>query len=387
MYSTKKKKILYVVTKSNWGGAQRYVYDLASSRLKDQFDITVAFGGHDLLEDKLKKKGVKTVSLTWLDRDINVFKDLKAKKEIEKLLTDIEPEILHLNSSKAGYLGALAAKKTGVPKVIFTVHGWPVNEERNMLMARAIEMATKKTVGLSTKTIVVSIHDFEQGKKMFPQDKIVNIPNGIDFEVQLYEREKARKLLFGGLQQIKEKAHVIGTIAELTKNKGLKYALEAIMGLKEKFQRDEAPGFHYVIIGEGEDEQKLRKQIANLQLEDRVTIKGFVDDIHKYFKAFDIFLLPSTKEGLPYVLLEAGRALIPIVATDVGGVQEIVGDIGYIAQPKKPDELANKLAEALKNLRFREDKPSVDRTLELYSRIKKKFNINTMIEKTAALYN
>ena len=137
-----KKKVLFVITKSNWGGAQRYVYDLATALPKDQFEVKVIFGGtqevggsYGMLDTNLKIKApeVQRIFVPSLIRDISIGKDIKSFFELLRLFKKLRPDIVHLNSSKAGGVGALAARFAGVPKIIFTVHGLPEDEARGVL--------------------------------------------------------------------------------------------------------------------------------------------------------------------------------------------------------------------------------------------------------------
>jgi uroporphyrinogen-III synthase len=111
-----KKKILYVITKSNYGGAQRYVYELATGLPKDTFDVVVAFGGNGLLKEKLESAGMRTRTIENFERDIHFFKEFKAYKELKKIIQEEAPDIVHLNSSKAAALGAYAARACGIKK-------------------------------------------------------------------------------------------------------------------------------------------------------------------------------------------------------------------------------------------------------------------------------
>ena len=142
-HDEEKLKILFIITKSNFGGAQRYVYDIATHLPKDKFEATVALGGSGVLKDKLEATGIRTIALPDLERDISVVKEWRAFVNIFKAIKETEPDIVHLNSSKAGALGALAARlynlflklskrdlQLGI-KIIFTAHGWAFKEKRN----------------------------------------------------------------------------------------------------------------------------------------------------------------------------------------------------------------------------------------------------------------
>ncbi|MEK7585082.1 MAG: glycosyltransferase, partial [Patescibacteria group bacterium] len=123
-------KIIFVVTKGNWGGVQRYVYDLATSLPKRQFEPLVVVGQGEILKSKLAAAGVECQSLARLGRDVRLTDDFHSFWALFKLFRREQPSIVHLNSSKVGVIGALAGRLARVPRIIFTAHGWASNEDR-----------------------------------------------------------------------------------------------------------------------------------------------------------------------------------------------------------------------------------------------------------------
>jgi len=330
-----KKKILYIVTKSNWGGAGRYVYDLATTLPADEYTPVVIAGGKGTLTRKLSEKNVRTISAKHLVRDVYLFNEFRAFYELLAILKKERPHVVHLNSAKASGLGALAARLRRVPCVIQTIHGWSFNEDRSFIWKVLVWIASYITALLVHKTIVVSKRDLYQTKRMpFIYSKTAYIQNALPRQA-LLDRNDARAVL-SEMNNIPkgDTAIWIGTIAELHKNKGLEYGLKAMAKLVEN-----NPHIYWIVIGDGEEKRKLLNSVGTLKK--RVFFLGHIDDAAQYMKAFDIFMLPSEKEGLPYVLLEARAASIPIVSTDVGGVPEIVRDTaGIIVPPKNPEQLA-----------------------------------------------
>src|SRR3989338_2906495 len=121
----RKRKILYVITKGSWGGAQRYVFDLATSLSKNEFDVEVAVGEGSFLKERLTAHGIRVVSVPALQRDVSFVKEIHSFLFLYKIFrTFPRPDIVHLNSSKAGALGALAARIAGVPRTVFTAHAF-----------------------------------------------------------------------------------------------------------------------------------------------------------------------------------------------------------------------------------------------------------------------
>src|SRR3989344_5707607 len=153
------KKLLFLITKATWGGAQRYVFDLATHLPSDQFDVTVAYGQGGKLQKMLGEKNIETYHIAALGRDIALFSDIASFFQIFRLLRQARPDVLHVNSSKAAALGALAARLVGVRRIIFTAHGWPFKEARNVIAAALIYLVSWFTAFLSHTTIVVSKTD------------------------------------------------------------------------------------------------------------------------------------------------------------------------------------------------------------------------------------
>jgi glycosyltransferase involved in cell wall biosynthesis len=298
-----RKKILYIITKSNWGGAQRYVFDLATNIPKDSFDVAVVLGGSGPLKQKLNAAGVRTISVDALQRDVSLSKEFKAMRELASIFKNEKPDVVHLNSSKAGGLGALAARLAGIRKIIFTVHGLPEDESRSPLSRLLIKIATKLTFFLCTDIIAVSKNNFDR----IHSRKAHLIYNGIDPNIHFGSGDIVRSKFPSGVK-------IIGTVGELTKNKNQ-------IALIQQARKD--PSMYVAIVGEGEDRAMLEQKIKEYGLAERVKLFGFIP-ASEALKGFDIFALPSLKEGLPYVLLEAKLAGLPIEANRVGGVSEIL---------------------------------------------------------------
>jgi len=300
-------KILFIITKSNWGGAQRYVFDLATSLPKEQFEVSVAFGQSGKLAEELKKAGTRTHTIEALQRDVSAGNDLHSFFELIDLFKKEKPDIVHLNSSKVGGLGSLAARVAGVPKIIFTAHGWPFWEKRSGVARAAIWIASWATALLSHKVITISKYDTRVAKQMpFVSSKVVHIYNGVG-KIELGSGEVIRNAFPAG-------AHITGTIGELNKNKNQVALIEQAKG---------SPSMFVAIVGEGENRAQLEEKIKEYKLGPRVKLFGFMP-ASEVLKGFDTFALPSIKEGLPYVLLEAKAAGLPIEANRVGGVGEIL---------------------------------------------------------------
>jgi glycosyltransferase involved in cell wall biosynthesis len=338
-------KILFAITKSNFGGAQRYVFDLAIKLKEQGHDVHVALGGSGKLKTLLEEKNIPVHQIHTAERDINILKDTLSLFRLFSIYKKVKPDVVHLNSPKIGGLGALSAKILGIKKVIYTNHGWPFKEDRPLWQISIIKILSWITILLNDKVIVLSGTEKSFVDKWpFIKNKISVIPNGIlDFEI--LTRESAIHTINDIVNQpikINTDSFIIGTIAELHKNKGLTYALEGVRTYMDQYPNDD---IKYIIIGSGEEYENILKYIANNDLEGKIIMTGNIDDARRLLKAFDVFLLPSIKEGLPYVLLESGYCEVPVISTSVGGIPEMIENLkdGLIIKPKNPQEIQSSL--------------------------------------------
>ena len=334
-----------------------------------------------LLKEKLEKAGIYTYSIGALGRDISVGKDAGSFKELYSVIREKQPDILHLHSPKAAGLGALAGRLLGIKKIIYTVHGWTFNESRPFWQRAGIIFFSWMTMIFCHQIILLSNREYKQTERFpFIKKKLLLIPLGIQSPIfmsidgakQFFAKRIGME--FGDF----DKRIVIGTIAELHRNKGLGYLVEAA---KKVY------GYHpnslFLIVGEGEERKNLEEIINRLDLENNIKLAGYVENANQYLKAFSIFVLPSTKEGLPYTILEAGSAGLPVIATIVGGIPEIITDMksGILVQPKNAKELGHAIS-------FMIEHPEERRAYgaALHEKVLKDFSIEKMIAETEKVY-
>ena len=383
-----KKSIFYIITKSVWGGAAKYVYDLAINLPKD-FQATVAAGPEDKkkqgkdsqgeLTRRLKDSQIKFLPIKNFQRKINFFKEFLAFFELLKLIFQEKPDVIHANSSKAGGLAGLAGFIFKIfhpqTKLVFTAHGWAFNEERPDKQKRAIQFLSYLTCLFYDKIICVSKYDLKKAleKKIAPARKLEAIHNGLDLErMSFLEKKEAQEKLINKTSPL-----LIGTIAEWTQNKNIFSLLEAT---KENKQ-----GFDLVLIGSGEN--PLKKEIHRFIEKNKIKnvyLHDFIPQASQYLKAFDLFVLPSFKEGLPYTVLEAMAAKTPVLASAIGGIPEIIKDNqnGFLLYEKTSSEIAGKINEFIQL-----EKEKIEEIQRLSRQeIEKNFSLKQMVKKTTSLY-
>ncbi|MBI4086856.1 glycosyltransferase [Candidatus Kaiserbacteria bacterium] len=359
------KTILYVITKSNWGGAGRYVYDLAVEAREQGYTAIVACGGEGFLVERLAQAHIPTHTIHSLQRDISLLADVGSFGELLRLFRSERPDIVHLNSSKAGGLGALAARSAGVKKIVFTAHGWPFWEQRPLPVRAAMWFFSWMTALLSHHVICISDFDLRATRRMpGVRRKVARIYNGIasiDF---------LPKIQSGHIQVL--------TIGELNRNKNLFIGIDAIIAARAR-----GADISYDIMGDGELRPVLREYIARKNAMGFISLLGFMPEGRNQYRKYDIFFLPSRKEGVPYVLLEAGMAGLPVVASNVGGIPEIIKDdiSGILKSPDDTEGFAEALAQLARDARRRSRLADV-----LKKKVERAFSLDHMVAETMALY-
>ena len=370
-------RILYVITKANWGGAQKYVYDLAIAAKGAGHEVTVVYGDED--NGRLKRAvehagGIRIYQADGLRRDVGFLTEFTALFSLIGLFRKEKPDIVHLNSSKAGALGALAARLAGVRRIIFTSHGWPFNEDRPFWQKALFYLAAGITVWLSHETICNSYATFRDIARFpFVKKKLAVIPLGIDC-VPTLPRENAR----GELAPPSIGRFWIGMISELHPTKRIEDAVRAM-----KLLVPNHPDVSLIVIGDGQDRAKLEGLVRDENLAAHVFFAGFKDDARKLLSAFDLFLHASLSESFGYVIAEAGCASLPVVATKVGGIPELIPDDSYgiLVPPKDPQAIAAAI-ESLMNDPMRAHELGA----RLHARVTTGFSKDAMLRKTLEAY-
>lgn len=370
-------KILYIITQGIWGGAQRYVFDL-TTHLPENFSVQVAVGeakGPQDLQDALKRSNKPNLHLTQLYRlvrPIHPFQDLRAIFEIRQLIKTTNPDIVHLNSTKAGIIGSLATLWLHPrPKVVYTVHGWVFLEPLSLSVRKLYKFLEKHTARLKDTLIVLSEKEQRVAQNLgVPESKLTIIPLGITKPLFL-KKTAAQSHLQKLSRQTKLPKVWVGTIANLFPTKGLDILINSVPTILQK-----NPGARFFIIGSGPAEARLKKLIVQKNLTTKVFLLGAVPNAATLLPAFDLFVLPSRKEGLPYTILEAMAAGLPIVATAVGGVSEMLSnyEARFIALPNNQAELTAAIIGALKKPIkttpiVTELKTTIEATLACYSQL------------------
>ena len=348
----RKIKVLHIITRFDKGGSAQNTYLTLLGLKKENFKPCLITGlslESEMKDEEMKSKEIDIQRLESEDiqfiqcpsllRRLNIIKDFRAFFEIWKLIKKSKPLIVHTHSSKAGFLGRLAAKLAGIPIIVHTPHGHvflgyfdPFKTKMFIILERLASRITDKIIALTNREKEDHVR-----LRIANKDKFIVIPSG----VELY---KFKELLFNEKQDFKkelgipENALIIGTVGRLVPVKGPEFLIEAA-----KYIIPKHPNTYFLFSGDGHLKQNLDKKASYLGIKNNIFFLGWRDDVAKIISIYDIFVLPSLNEGMGRVLVEAMALGKPIVASNAGGIPDLVthGKNGFLVPPKDPRELAN----------------------------------------------
>ena len=325
-------KFLFCITRSDTiGGAHVHVADMAAWLRGKGHEVVVVVGERGVYCDELRKRSIPYRTARHMRRSVSLGHDLLAVRELRRIFRDESPDLISLHSAKAGMLGRLAA--AGLPSaVLFTAHGWSFTDgipKRRAAVYRSMERAVAR---LTDKIITVSEYDRDLALRhgVGRPEQIVAVHNAMpDVESRANAGSKHEPIR-------------LVMVARLDDQKDHRTLFAAIESLREK-------PWELVLVGDGPLEGELKQMAAASGISDRVRFLGLRNDVEAILAEGQIFLLISNWEGFPRSIIEAMRAGLPVIASDVGGVAEAVqdGTTGYVIAPKDAAALESRLRSLL----------------------------------------
>ncbi|MFA6112054.1 MAG: glycosyltransferase family 4 protein [Candidatus Latescibacterota bacterium] len=336
-------RVLHVITRLDRGGSADNTLLTAARLDPARFASSIAVGptreaGGPAWEEA-RERGVPFVEIPHLVRPISPLADLMAARELVAVIRAGRYGIVHTHTSKAGILGRLAAGRVRVPAVVHTPHGHVFTGYHGRLLTRMFVMMERWAARRTDRLIALTGREVQDHLALGigSTERFRVIHSGVDFAP--FDADPA-----GGAQVREElgipaEALVIGTLGRLTAVKGQADLLAA-------FAAVELPRAWLLLVGDGEERLNLEAQARHLGLEGRTVFAGWRRNVYQVLRAMDIFALPSLNEGMGKALVEAMYAGLPVVATAVGGIPELVEPdcTGLLVPPRAPAELASALA-------------------------------------------
>lgn len=374
--------VCHVITKLELGGAQEVALYAVSHLDRSKFrPILVAGPGGLLTEEAKSLPDVDIHILSSLTRRVHVLADLAAFVELICVFRRLRPAIVHTHSSKAGILGRWAAWCARVPVIIHTVHGYGITPAQSYWLRRVLILLERMTGWITTYWIAVAQTDIEKGVEwgLFDRTQASVVRPGIDpqpFQTVLSATTRhALRAEFGAGPD----DYLVGTVACLKPQK----APEDFVAVAKRVC-DVVPQARFVLIGDGDLRPRVESLIEQNGLDHRLYLAGWRRDVSTAMKSFDSFLLTSHWEGLPRVLLEARTIGLPVVATRVGGVAEVIaeGRHGWLSDAGDVDGLATQLIRVLQSR-----SGQLHRGLNSVEALPKEFHLEEMVKQYESLYD
>lgn len=333
-------RILYVITLPDIGGAQTHLLEVACAMQKSGHDVQIVAGKYGWLTEQLAIKGIEISVIDELVREISLKKDWAAVQEIRNIIKKWQPDIVHCHSSKAGIIGRVAAFMEGVPG-IFTAHGWAFTEGVPFFKRVLYSVIENIMLNITAKCFCVSEYDRCLAKKWFLRDshKIMTVHNGIgDDGLQRYAI--ARKLDAGSVFRLI-------MVGRFSKPKDHMLLIKAVDDINKKY-----PGkVHLKLVGDGDLFAAAKQYVIANNLGDFIILLGESTCVDSLLAQSDVFCLISNYEGLPISIIEAMRAGLPVIASDVGGNNELVADgvNGYLISRGDREGLVQAIEKLIKD--------------------------------------
>lgn len=357
--------IVYIITRSDvLGGASIHLIDLAKGMLSQGHQVHILVGGTGAFTKELQKNNISFTSLNHLKREISLIDDILGFWEIKKHLQKLKPDIVHCHSSKAGLLGRLAAKSLNLP-VIFTAHGWAFTEGVSPRKQQIYATLERFLAKISDHIITVSEYDRQHGFKfgVGTPNLVQTIHNGVpDIRASVIKKfdSEVKLIMVARFENPKDQLFLIQALSAIPKH--LNWKID--------------------FLGDGPNLQKCKDLVEISNLQRKVIFHGQSLQVKEFLNQADIFILISNYEGFPLTILEAMSTALPVIASDVGGINESVSSKnGYLIPKGNIEALTHALIKLIVDANLRQQLGLNSR--QLYET---RFSFHTMQQKTLDVY-
>jgi len=382
-----KIKILHVL-EAMGGGTKKLLSLLVTHLNPNEFDITLALPpptmaydprrslADPMFPDLMRSKGFKVETIR-MKGTIAPIADFQAFVALYSLIRKEKFDIVHTHSAKAGFIGRVAARLANVPVIIYSPYGLPFNEY--ISKARYyLYLTLERLVGRYSDLIIASsASELEMifKTKIVPKSRTALVENCFDLAEYKVDFDTIAKKQDLGLRL---EDPVIGTVARLTQQKGVCYLIDAAPKILNHF-----PNAQFILVGDGELRKDIEDQIGELNLSQCIHLLGNRQDYLEIMATFDLFVLPSLWEGMPYSPLEAMVLGKPVVLTEATGSRDIVRNkqTGVLVPPKDADALAAAIINLLENREFANLIAAQGK-----KHIEERFDISVIVEEITNLY-
>ena len=367
----KRIRVLHVAEAA--GGVERYLQTLFKYSDKEQVEnILVCSQNYDY--KKMKSLADRVIVLK-MAHQINPSSDIKVEKALRRIIKQLKPDIVYAHSSKAGALARIA--DWGLKnKVIYNPHGWAFNMQQSTKKKEMYKWVEKISAHFCDKIVCISDAEKESAlrEKICKPSKLQVIYNGIDLEEIKNTISKKRAEL-----NIPEDAFVVGMVGRLSKQKAPDVFVKAAKLIKDKI-----PNAYFLMVGDGELRDQVEEMIHKFNLDSSFLITGWVDNPTAYMKVMNVGCLLSRWEGFGLVLPEYMACGVPIVATDVDAIPNIIknGKNGILVDKDDYILTSNVIIKLFNDEQFRYDLIKLEKAV-----VKQKYSVKRVIKENIIMYN
>lgn len=368
-------KILQVIASTSMGGAPEVVRLIAAHFDRKAFEMEVASSNDGPHFESIKQLGCRMHQVNIEGRSrLNPSPAFQLKK----LFKDGKYDVIHLHGTRAGFWGAMASRGLAIP-IIYTEHTFAFSAGRNFFSSKFFEKVERYIGHHVQRLVALSSEDATLAKdlKLAPQENIVIIKNGVEFDRFNCRIEAAKTHQLRRELGIPDNSNVVGTVGRITYQKNPERFLDIVNMLTAKH-----PDIVFLWIGDGELKQNMAALIKNRKMTN-VIITGFRNDIPELLRLMDVFLLTSRWEGLPLSVIEAMGSGLPVVATDIRGVRELVAhwESGFLYAPSDTEKASEYLSKLLKDRNLRKKLGDAGQKM-----LKEELNVTRMVTAYERLY-
>ena len=371
-----KRKIIFFAECA--GGVEEYLYLFLKRFNREKYEkyLVVSYKYKDY-EEKFKSI-CKNIYFIDVEHEINPLKDIKAIIQFRKIIKKIKPDILYLHSSKAGGIGRLALWFNKKIRIVYNAHGWYFNAEISDIKKKIYVIIEKILAKRTDKIINISKDEYESAiyNKIASNEKMCLIYNGIDFEK--FEDANKYRTVTRQKYRISEDDILIGIVGRISEQKDPISSIRSFKIVNESY-----PNTYIMFVGSGELEGQVKAYAEDYNINDKVIITGWDENVEKYIPAFDIAMLPSKWEGFGLAIIEYMACDKPIIASELGGIKDIIvdGKNGLLVKSNNQEDLSKKIIELIENKKLR------NKLVNNNKEYKFKYNIDNVVEKHVEIFD
>ncbi|MFH1459685.1 MAG: glycosyltransferase family 4 protein [Candidatus Omnitrophota bacterium] len=347
----RKLKVAQIITRMDWGGSPDIVRLLCENLDRDRFNIKFITGASDNPTQKTKiffeNLEDNLIFIKQLKRNISPIDDFIAFIKLVSIFKREKFDIVHTHTAKAGALGRLAAKFCGVKKIIHTSHGLNFYGYFGRLLSQIVVWVEKFLALFTDKFIVLTKLEKNdlQNYRITDGSKIIMVNTAVEADkfIKAHKNEIiVRRRKFG----ISDEKLIVGMVGRLEPIKGPEYFVDMANLACKKYNN-----LQFICAGEGSLRLSLQEKIEQLKIKDKFIFTGWHNNVLEIISLLDILVLASLNEAVGLVLIEAQAQGVPVIATRVGGIPEIVedGKSGILVKPQDAQSLFNALEELIKD--------------------------------------